>query len=89
MVPLPVPQRPASAVPRPSIQMPRLIACLGGAGAPAGTGRRGWNEATQIKGQTKRGSEGAVGHTERNGEEGKVEGAWNEGKRESRGIRGG
>lgn len=33
-VPFPLPQRPASIVPNPSIAIPRLIACTGGGGAP-------------------------------------------------------
>lgn len=34
LVPLPLPQRPASTVPRPSVPMPLLMALNGGGGAP-------------------------------------------------------
>lgn len=33
-VPFPLPQSPANIVPNPSIPIPRLIACIGGGGAP-------------------------------------------------------
>lgn len=36
-VPLPAPQRPAKTVPKPSVPMPRLIACKGGDWAPVYT----------------------------------------------------